>query len=132
MFFGRGAAAERFVEPQLFARLVAAASSELDTQRSPGGNAALMANVAARLGGSPLLGGPVGAGLRPLLHSRVQTVAGDSAGDVDQVHLILEYARGEQWFGVSSPRANRFILHSDNVNGKLAGLEAFHGKLVMS
>ena len=42
------------------------------------------------------------------------------------MHLILEYARGEALLDEVAPRANRFILHSDRVNGALGTLEAFH------
>lgn len=128
-FFALGAAAERHVEPQLFERVVALALAAPHTTLSPGGNAALMANAAARAGAaSVLLGGPVGARLRPLLHADIRTVlSGDGdAPAADQVHLILEYRVGDTFGELVATRANRFILHSDNVNGRIEGLEAFH------
>lgn len=127
-FFALGAAAERHVEPTLFAAIVAAALADARTAVSPGGNAALMANAAARVGAhSVLLGGPVGARLRPLLHTAIATVVADTNAAEDQVHLILEYRVGDRFADAVATRANRFILHSDNVNGRLEGLEAFLG-----
>ena len=73
-FFSRGAAGERYVEAELFARIVDVVRTAPHTQLSPGGNAALMANRVALLGGKALLGGPVGAQLRPLLHNGVEVV----------------------------------------------------------
>jgi ADP-dependent glucokinase len=126
-FFALGAAAERHVEASLFKAVVDAALEDASTALSPGGNAALMANAAARAGAhSVLLGGPVGARLRPLLHSGIATVVSDVAGAEDQVHLILEYRVGDRFGDAVATRANRFILHSDNVNGRIDGLEAFH------
>lgn len=126
-FFALGAAAERHVDAALFADLVAAALADPRTAVSPGGNAALMANAAARAGAhSVLLGGPVGARLRPLLHGAIATVVADAAAADDQVHLILEYRVGDRFGDRVATRANRFILHSDNVNGRVEGLEAFH------
>ena len=99
-FFSRGAAAERFVEKTLFDKLVAQARADPAALLAPGGNAALMANALGRLGRAPLLGGVVGDTLRPLLHSRVRTVStstGANGAVNDEVHLILEYRRGERF-----------------------------------
>jgi ADP-dependent glucokinase len=127
-FFAIGAAAERHVESRLFDRVVALAIADAThTALSPGGNAALMANAAARAGADVLLGGPIGARLRPLLHGDIRTVS--AAGDAspqDQVHLILEYGVGDRFGELVATRANRFILHSDNVNGRIEGLDDFH------
>jgi ADP-dependent glucokinase len=61
------------------------------------------------------------------LHADIRTVS--DAGDApppDQVHLILEYGVGDRFDDLVAPRANRFILHSDNVNGRIEGLDDFH------
>lgn len=127
-FFAAGAAAERFMERELFDRLVGVVQSDAQTRLSPGGNAALMANRVAALGGTALLGGPVGAALRPLLLARVEPVAAAGSND-DEYHLILEYRSGATFGGARAPRANRFIVHSDERNARVDGLELFHRAL---
>ncbi|XP_063957589.1 ADP-dependent glucokinase-like [Lytechinus pictus] len=47
----------------------------------------------------------------------------------DDVHVILEYKTGEQFGKYISPRANRFIIHSDIHNPYLSGLEEFQEEL---
>ncbi len=44
----------------------------------------------------------------------------------DEVHLIMEYEKGAVWGGYQSPRANRFIIHSDQANGKFLLMDSFH------
>lgn len=53
------------------------------------------------------------------------TIASDHDLDKDDVHLILEYKREETWGQYKSPRANRFILHSDTNNPTVSSLEDF-------
>ena len=53
------------------------------------------------------------------------TLASTSVVDKDDVHLILEYKRNEAWGKYTSPRANRFILHSDVNNPTVSSLEDF-------
>ncbi len=43
----------------------------------------------------------------------------------DDIHLILEYRREETWGQYTSPRANRFIVHSDVNNPTVSSLEDF-------
>ena len=43
----------------------------------------------------------------------------------DEVHLIMEYARGEKWGSVEAPVATRFITSNDLANAKLDMLEEF-------
>jgi ADP-dependent glucokinase len=97
-----------------------------------------MANRAAKLGARVLLGGPVGTALRSLLHADVKT-ATDVNADAecstqrvsahDEYHLILEYAAQATFGDARAPRANRFILHSDENNGRVSSLEPFHAAL---
>ena len=47
----------------------------------------------------------------------------------DDVHLIVEYKRQEEWGGVVSPRANRFIVHHDLNNPLVSSLEQFSASL---
>lgn len=130
-FFRIGAACERFVADQpLFAKLVEAARTQAGSEFAVGGNAPLMSQRLAAHGVSVLLGGQVGAALRPLLHHNVHTVP---AGNVDaaatatddEVHLILEYKAGSTWGSLTAPRANRLILAHDRTNSALRPWEAF-------
>ncbi|KAL6074603.1 ADP-dependent glucokinase [Balamuthia mandrillaris] len=138
-FFTQGSAAERWMEDKReFQQVVAAASSSPTAIFSPGGNAALMAQRFAAEGNVVLLGGPVGSRLASLLDSRISYPSSSSRsssavdGD-DEVHLILEYSKGELWPTSSSsmkaPRANRFILVHDERNSMLSGLEELHAAL---
>ncbi len=52
------------------------------------------------------------------------SLAGDAV-ERDDVHLIFEYRREETWGRFRSPRANRFIVHSDVNNPTVSSLEAF-------
>lgn len=47
----------------------------------------------------------------------------------DEIHLILEYAQGEQWGTVTTKCANRIIFSHDVSNSKLASLEEFEKHL---
>jgi ADP-dependent glucokinase len=44
----------------------------------------------------------------------------------DDIHVLLEFPAGQSWMGLTSPRANRFIVHSDDSNPRIAALESFH------
>lgn len=64
------------------------------------------------------------------LHSSVQLSTAASKGHVtDDVHLLLEYDIGECWGKYCSPRANRFIVHSDYSNMMLETLDGFGAAL---
>ena len=69
------------------------------------------------------LGGPVGQKLRALLTPRLQTI--DSKEDEDEVHMILEYAKGDTWGWVTAGCANRFIFSNDVANSELAAIDSF-------
>jgi ADP-dependent phosphofructokinase/glucokinase len=107
-FFNRGAAAERFVDPALFEKLVATAEGLSSTEPRLGGNAALIGNVLARQGHSVAMVAPDGPTLRALVHDRVRLV-GATAAAVEK-HIILEYGVGATFQGLNSDRANRVIL----------------------
>lgn len=128
--FKDGVAGERLVtDPAVFAQVVEAAKAAAHN-RSVGGNAAIMAKrfAAVLTGGSVLLGGVVGADLAALLGPGVSLASPQAP--TDEVHLILEYAAGEVYAGVTAPRANRFIISADRSNGALAPMEAFHKAVV--
>lgn len=43
----------------------------------------------------------------------------------DEIHLIMEYSRGELWGPSTAPVATRFITSSDGSNSKMSHMEAF-------
>lgn len=142
-FFSQGSAAERAASNEKVWKEILAPLQQSNYQQCsvhPGGNAALIANRLADLSVSVLLGGPVGDGLSPLLHSSIitQQKYHESLPQQevpfpeveDEVHLILEYRAGESWGPeLASPRANRFIISRDLQNSKLLAIEGFHESL---
>lgn len=123
-YFRHGAAAERYVSnATLFAELVKVAKSANTAEYHIGGNAPLMARRFAFEGCEVLLGAHMSQKLRAELPESI-TVAGPEVTD-DDVHLLLEYPAGERWGHLHSPRANRFIIHNDHTNPKMAAIENF-------
>lgn len=123
-YFRHGAAAERFVSnATLFTSLVQLAQSAESAEFHIGGNAPLMANRFAQEGCEVLLGAHMSPKLRRELPDSVK-VAGPMV-DHDEVHLLLEYPAGLRWGPFQSPRANRFIIHNDHTNPRLASIESF-------
>ncbi len=130
-FFQHGAAAERFVTSDaLFDDLLKKASKAPSAKWAVGGNAPVMAARFAREGAkSVLLGAKMTRKTLESLPDNVH-VASSSKKDAvllkdDDVHLIFEYKRDEIWNGLKSPRANRFIVHSDVNNPTVSSLEDF-------
>ena len=72
--------------------------------------------------------GPIGPKLRSLLNERIATPS-FTADSRDEIHMILEYAKGDVWGTVSAPCANRVIFSHDISNAKLVALEAFEQSL---
>lgn len=72
--------------------------------------------------------GPIGPKLRTLLSEGIATPS-FTADSRDEVHMILEYARGDVWGTVTAPCANRVIFSHDVSNAKLVALEAFEQSL---
>ena len=70
-----------------------------------------------------LLGAKLSPGLAEWIPEGMEVAGGDI--DADDVHLIMEYKRNEEWDGVVSPRANRFIIHHDLNNPLVSSLEQF-------
>ena len=54
----------------------------------------------------------------------VETLQGD-----DDIHFVLEFKVGEKWGNFTVPRANRFIIHSDQNNPRLRTLESFRERV---
>jgi ADP-dependent glucokinase len=124
-FFSAGAAAERSCEPSVFQAVVARATASTALRRHLGGNAALMASNLAGLGVRVLLGGHIGPQAAKMLPPSV-ALASKPMGE-DEVHLILEYERGEVLGpapGVTASRANRFIVTADEANTNVDALIA--------
>jgi len=123
-FFKAGAAAERFVHnPELWSELLSSGVGDPDHRWGLGGNAPVMAARFAREGAKVLLGAKLSPGLAEWIPEGMEVAGGDI--DTDDVHLIMEYKRNEEWDGVFSPRANRFIVHHDLNNPLVSSLEQF-------
>lgn len=90
-----------------------------------GGNAPVMANRLAREGCSVLLGAKMSEEAAKGLHDGVQLAGNATADHRDDIHLIMEYDKGERWGSYEAPRANRFIIHSDYSNLMLESLSDF-------
>eukprot|EP00054_Salpingoeca_dolichothecata_P013005 m.72339 g.72339 ORF g.72339 m.72339 type:complete len:350 (-) comp20243_c0_seq1:134-1183(-) len=71
-----------------------------------------------------VLASAVGQTLAKLLHPNM-TVPPQAIVKEDEVHLILEYSKGEQWGKAKAHKANRFIFSHDMTNAELRPLEAF-------
>ncbi|KAG8034898.1 hypothetical protein G9C98_007974 [Cotesia typhae] len=123
-YFRHGAAAERYMRnEQLFDKLVAKARTFDSSYSSIGGNAPVMAMRFAKEGCDVLLAAKMTDSLRLMIPDDIKVVGGEV--DRDDIHLILEYKRGEQWGPYTSARANRYIIHNDNNNPTVSSLEAF-------
>lgn len=72
-----------------------------------------------------MLVAPVGDRLRKLLHPAIATPTFTSASSRDEVHVILEYARGEHWGDVAASCANRVIYSHDLSNSMLTAMDSF-------
>lgn len=73
-----------------------------------------------------LLAGNLSPSLRSLLPSTVSLLPGSDEPNDKEVHLILEYKKGEKWGHIEAPRANRVIVHCDRTNAELRTMNAFH------
>ncbi|KAM7014672.1 ADP-dependent glucokinase [Tautogolabrus adspersus] len=127
-FFAPGAAAERFMlNDTLFSELVEASRDLPGNRWAIGGNAPVMAGRMATEGCDVLLGGSFSPDFTDVLSEHI-TVAGNIVEEPD-IHLILEYPSGASWGHLTSRRANRYIIHSDDHNPYLDSMEEFTEKL---
>ena len=62
------------------------------------------------------------------MNPAISILKGDSSAE-DEIHLILEYAQGEQWGTVTAKCANRIIFSHDVSNSELSTLEEFEKQL---
>ena len=70
-----------------------------------------------------LLAAPIGSKLRQYINSSIETVSPPSVQE--EIHIILEYATGEEVGGVTATCANRVIISHDVANSRLNSLEVF-------
>lgn len=89
----------------LFDNLVAAARSYPSSYSAIGGNAAVMAMRLVREGCDVVFAARMTNDLLQMLPEAVEVVGGEV--ERDDIHLILEYKRGETWGPYTSARANR-------------------------
>lgn len=125
--FTKGAAAERtFTSPEDFKTVVTTAETIPNKEHFVGGNAALMAVKISHLfkDAKIQLVGPIGPDVLNLLPSSIE-VPSSSVIKTDEVHLIMEYAKNEQWGSITTPVATRFITSYDESNAKLTMLDTF-------
>ncbi|XP_005106725.1 ADP-dependent glucokinase [Aplysia californica] len=128
-FFPQGAAAERYIaNDTFFDELVEAASKIPGHRWMLGGNAPAMARRFALEGLDVLLGARVALSVVDGLPDSVKVI-GETLPKSD-VHLLMEYDRNDKWGKYVSPRGNRLIVHSDNVNPYIDGMEAFIEEVV--
>ena len=66
---------------------------------------------------------PVGLKIRKYLDHSIETVSPPNTPE--EVHVILEFAKGEMWGEAKATCANRVIISHDIANSKLASLEKF-------
>lgn len=129
-YFQRGAAAERFTaNKELFQKLVRLAkkSKVAEPRWALGGNAPVIGSRLAADGAEVVLAAKMSAKLKTHLRPDVRLTG--SLIDEDDIHLILEYKTGDRWGTLESPRANRYILHSDYHNPFITSLEEFEQAL---
>ena len=111
----------------LFDELISKSEKLKEVRTALGGNAPVMANRFALEGAHVLLAAKMSKNFQQTIHENIQVI-----GDViekDDIHLILEYKRNEHWGNLKSPRANRFIIHSDRNNPTLSSVEKFEDPL---
>ena len=52
-------------------------------------------------------------------------ISESSVRETDEIHLIMEYGKGERWGKLTTPIATRFITSHDVANAELEGLDVF-------
>ncbi|RLN66802.1 hypothetical protein BBJ28_00018894 [Nothophytophthora sp. Chile5] len=129
-YFSSGAAAEQsMLSPEQFREVVALADALPGVSRKVGGNAATMAERAASEGCVVLLGAAIGKEMSRHFSDGLQLVGHLEEHQHEDVHLVLEYASGDEFRGHMSPRANRYYLNHDVHNARLSVLEEFERAL---
>lgn len=109
----------------LFKALVQVARTTDGSHSNLGGNAPIIAQRLAEEGWEVLLASKMSEKVAGTLHNSIKLVHPADADTNDDIHLVLEFDIGEQWGQYTSPRGNRFIIHSDRSNMLLETLEGF-------
>ncbi len=112
-------------DKEVFQRWIKAAKEINGSRLSLGGNAPVMANRFAKEGWEVLLGANLKEVAQRQLHKSVRVAGEAGKEDQDEYHLLMEYNIGDVWGEWTSPRANRFIIHSDYSNMMLTSLDSF-------
>ncbi|GLE09254.1 hypothetical protein PINS_up020863 [Pythium insidiosum] len=129
-YFANGAAAEQSMSsPEQFREVVKFANEMKGVKHKVGGNAATMADRASVEGCEVLLGAAIGKEMRKHFNSKIQLVGHLDDHEHEDVHLVLEYSKGDKFRGHESPRANRYYLNHDIYNARLSVLEEFEDAL---
>ncbi|KAJ0405905.1 hypothetical protein ATCC90586_003366 [Pythium insidiosum] len=129
-YFANGAAAEQSMSsPEQFREVVKFANEMKGVKHKVGGNAATMADRASVEGCDVLLGAAIGKEMRKHFNSKIQLVGHLDDHEHEDVHLVLEYSKGDKFRGHESPRANRYYLNHDIYNARLSVLEEFEEAL---
>ncbi|XP_065660711.1 ADP-dependent glucokinase [Hydra vulgaris] len=128
LFFSQGAAVERFIPKDLLNKMVAKAELLQSARWAGGGNAPVISHRFYREGFQNILvGARASHKLRSFYSPSIQF--SEHIDEPEDIHLILEYKVGDKWGDFVAPRANRFIVHSDQINPLILSLEAFSNKL---
>ena len=114
---------------ETFKEIVAIAETLSNVKKNVGGNAAMMALRVATEGAEVLLGASLGTKMRQHFPPSIKVAGHVRDGEHEDVHLLLEYAKGATWNGMTSPRANRYYVNHDIANAQLAALEEFDDAL---
>ena len=110
---------------ELFTHWIEAAKSIEGSVFSIGGNAPVMANRFALEGWKVLLGASMKSDITKKMHKSITVSQEAQISDGEEYHLVMEYDRDEVWGKYVSPRANRFVVHSDFLNMMLTSLDSF-------
>lgn len=124
-YFSKGAAAERYTpNKELFLSLVAAAKKKSSHRWELGGNAPVMGMRFHLEGAQVLIASTMSKKQRSHLVKGIDVTKFEpSEGFIDDIHLILEYKTGDKFGGITAPRANRYIIHSDEHNPMITSLD---------
>jgi ADP-dependent glucokinase len=130
-YFSNGVAAEQSMSsPEEFRQVVKFANEMNKVQHKVGGNAATMAERASVEGCDVLLGAALGKEMKKhFLNENIQVIGHIQEHEHEDIHLVLEYSKGDSFRGFESPRANRYYLNHDIHNARLSVLEEFEQAL---
>lgn len=124
-YFSRGAAAERYTpNKKFFLELVQKAKQMPSHRWELGGNAPVMGMRFYQEGANVLVVSQMSNKQKSHLPKGILVTKFDPTDDfIDDIHLIMEYKTGDTFGGIKSPRANRYIIHSDSNNPMISSLE---------